>query len=671
MPSAVISGIPYFCPGQSTLLTAPVADSYLWSDGASTPSINVISATVVSVTIFDSNGCSSTSANYSVTQAAFPPIPVITAVGLGSFCAGGSVNLFSSNAQSYLWSTGSNSQMITVNLEGLYSVNTYNAQGCTSSNAISVQFQPSGCTSIGACNYVPTAGCDDGSCVFPGCTNPTAANYDINAGCDDGSCLPSFGSLLMIAEDTVHYGDTLEVIFIINGNNVFSTNISLDFDPTKLQYVSGTVGTYFTGPTLSLPPVNNGNSIDFGVTLFGATNGITGNAEFYRLRFKAIALSPSGPVLTNLHLATIDAYNGLGEHGSFYSVTDALVTIDYMADVWPGDLNHDHICTVLDILPIGYFYNNTGPQRPDATILWNAQVAPLWGSNQSSQSSSYYKVFADSNGDGIINLTDQVAIGFNLNQVVPGFQISENEVIIGEEPRSASPILSATSTPSFIDITSPPNSVSLSIDVATDFSNYQDLYGIAFDIIPLGDWTDPSAALVNFNATTMGIVYENLLVISQNFSDRISVALTRTSPLQEGGDFHLCNITLPFNYVEGLECYNFQLVLVSANSPDGSLVTFNNQSSDACINTPVEELSYDSVVLFPNPVDAELNIKAKNNNLSKYEIVDLYGRVLSYGKLTGNFERISTSDLAAGKYFFKWYDRADQQTHYIGFEKIK
>ena len=48
-----------------------------------------------------------------------------------------------------------------------------------------------GCTSRDACNYDPTANCDDGSCEFgsfPGCTDSAFNNYDPNADCDDGSC---------------------------------------------------------------------------------------------------------------------------------------------------------------------------------------------------------------------------------------------------------------------------------------------------------------------------------------------------------------------------------------------------------------------------------------------------------------------------------------------------
>ncbi|MDG1260767.1 MAG: PKD domain-containing protein, partial [Flavobacteriales bacterium] len=60
---------------------------------------------------------------------------------------------------------------------------------------------PQGCTDSTACNYDPSAECDDGSCLefdecgdcggngTLGCTDPTACNYEVQADCDDGSCL--------------------------------------------------------------------------------------------------------------------------------------------------------------------------------------------------------------------------------------------------------------------------------------------------------------------------------------------------------------------------------------------------------------------------------------------------------------------------------------------------
>ncbi|MBL7943176.1 MAG: hypothetical protein JNM00_10445 [Flavobacteriales bacterium] len=46
-----------------------------------------------------------------------------------------------------------------------------------------------GCTDVNACNFMPNASVDDGSCGYPGCTNENSCNYDPSACQDDGSCL--------------------------------------------------------------------------------------------------------------------------------------------------------------------------------------------------------------------------------------------------------------------------------------------------------------------------------------------------------------------------------------------------------------------------------------------------------------------------------------------------
>ncbi|MBK8364502.1 MAG: hypothetical protein IPL24_12810 [Bacteroidetes bacterium] len=64
-----------------------------------------------------------------------PAIPTISAGTSTTFCQGGSVTLTSTPATSYLWSTGSTLQSISVNSSGTYSVIITNANGCTSSSA--------------------------------------------------------------------------------------------------------------------------------------------------------------------------------------------------------------------------------------------------------------------------------------------------------------------------------------------------------------------------------------------------------------------------------------------------------------------------------------------------------------------------------------------------------
>jgi hypothetical protein len=69
LPNATISAgsATTFCQGDSVMLTASPANSYQWSNGASTQDINVAASGNYSVTVKDANGCTATSAATSVT----------------------------------------------------------------------------------------------------------------------------------------------------------------------------------------------------------------------------------------------------------------------------------------------------------------------------------------------------------------------------------------------------------------------------------------------------------------------------------------------------------------------------------------------------------------------------------------------------------------------------
>ena len=78
--------------------------------------------------------------------------------------------------------------------------------------------------------------------------------------------------------------------------------------------------------------------------------------------------------------------------------------------VWPGDANDDSIVNNYDILAIGIAYGATGPSRPDASIIWQAQCDYAW---TNSFLGGVNFVQADCNGDGIINDLDTLAVAAN------------------------------------------------------------------------------------------------------------------------------------------------------------------------------------------------------------------------------------------------------------------
>lgn len=144
VPVITAGGSTSFCTGDSVMLTSSTASGNVWSTTETTQSIYASSTGNYTVTYTDGNGCSATSSPVSVNVSS-SPIPTIASSGSTTFCAGGSVTLTSSSADTYLWSTGATTQSITVSTAGLYNVTVTNSNACNGagqSNDITVIVNP-------------------------------------------------------------------------------------------------------------------------------------------------------------------------------------------------------------------------------------------------------------------------------------------------------------------------------------------------------------------------------------------------------------------------------------------------------------------------------------------------------------------------------------------------
>lgn len=127
------------CPGDQIIVDANVANgSYTWSGGESTQTITVSETGTYAVTVVDADGCAS-SDDILVQQPAGVNLSNDT-----TFCAGSSIFVDAGvpNA-SYNWSNGlPNSQIVSVNATGVYSVTVTDINGCVSTDAIDVTAIP-------------------------------------------------------------------------------------------------------------------------------------------------------------------------------------------------------------------------------------------------------------------------------------------------------------------------------------------------------------------------------------------------------------------------------------------------------------------------------------------------------------------------------------------------
>ncbi len=175
----VISGTTAICSGHSTTLTATGADSYTWSNGATTPSITVTQAGTYTVTGTTTDGCEG-SAGVTVSVGSLPTIAIS---GSPSFCQGGNTVLTATGGISYEWANGTNDNTITVTTPGTYVVTGSNADGCSNTASIEVAMRPSYINMP-----VSAAICQGSTYNAMGTNYSTAGTYHVEgttvAGCD-------------------------------------------------------------------------------------------------------------------------------------------------------------------------------------------------------------------------------------------------------------------------------------------------------------------------------------------------------------------------------------------------------------------------------------------------------------------------------------------------------
>jgi gliding motility-associated-like protein len=117
------------CAGDSVMLTAGAATTYLWSNGQTSQSIYVTAAGNYTVMVSNAAGCSAISlpvnvAYYSQANSSITPSGNIL------ITQGSSVTLQAGTGTSYQWSTGATTQNITVSAPGNYVVTVTDNNGC-------------------------------------------------------------------------------------------------------------------------------------------------------------------------------------------------------------------------------------------------------------------------------------------------------------------------------------------------------------------------------------------------------------------------------------------------------------------------------------------------------------------------------------------------------------
>ncbi len=132
-PSITADASLQLCQGSTVSLISNLNNTIVWSTGSTSQKIDVATAGNYTLTNKNQYNCTASS-SVSITQSSnpAPTKPIVTASGPLTFCLGGQVTLTSSANNGYRWSTGAQSQNITVNSAGTYEIRVVDGQGCRS-----------------------------------------------------------------------------------------------------------------------------------------------------------------------------------------------------------------------------------------------------------------------------------------------------------------------------------------------------------------------------------------------------------------------------------------------------------------------------------------------------------------------------------------------------------
>lgn len=243
LPSVSISApsTTTLCAGGSVILTANSNEgNYLWSNGATTNTVSVSSA---SISVTSTNVCGSAQATQTLNVIPSPTVSVSSSSNI--LCPGSSATLTAnSNANNYLWSTGDVTSVILVNTTGVKTVTVTNACGTASAsvNISSISFPPLVLTSSSntICpNETATLTVTGGVPLTTG----SPILYSWSNSTSTGSVVSTNGGLITVSNTNVCGVNTQTInVTVVNLNASISASPSSGVAPLIVNITNNSVG---------------------------------------------------------------------------------------------------------------------------------------------------------------------------------------------------------------------------------------------------------------------------------------------------------------------------------------------------------------------------------------------------------------------------------------------
>ncbi|OFY87116.1 MAG: hypothetical protein A3F72_16550 [Bacteroidetes bacterium RIFCSPLOWO2_12_FULL_35_15] len=247
------------CEGNSATLSATGGSSYLWSTGASSPTIIVSPSVSTLYTVIASgvNGCFATdTVHVNVSSLSFANLgPDTTQCGSAITINAGS------SSNTYLWNTGAITPSITITNSGSYFVEATNPAGCSSSDTINITINP-----VVSINLGPDVTQCGGS-VFLNAGNP-GSTYIWNTGASSQTITTNLSGTYYVSATNVS-GCTSADTLLVNINPLPVVNLGPDVFACNpdVTLSTGSNGNYTWNTGASTPTLLVSNSGTYSVAV--------------------------------------------------------------------------------------------------------------------------------------------------------------------------------------------------------------------------------------------------------------------------------------------------------------------------------------------------------------------------------------------------------------------
>lgn len=320
--------------------------------------------------------------------------------------------------------------------------------------------------------------------------------------------------------------------------------------------------------------------------------------------------------------------------------------------VWPGDANRNGNTDNADLINVGLAYGNTGTIRPNASIVYAAQPSLNWGTSTISVNDKH----ADTNGDGIVDANDTLAISQN-------FGLTHPRLDGNNQNNSLPPLQLMILEDTVLNM----DTVHCLIIVGDTMNVAGNIYGLAYTIGYDNTVVDTNTAHISYFNSTLAPAGNNVSVTKDFWvNGNIKSGVSRIDQTNFNGNavVGMCEVDITTDNIDGkLSTFAYQslhmtignITAVDANGNDVQLQPMGDSVYIKFTYTDEDALNGKdlNMLLFPNPTTGELNIAFKGSVAKEINIENVIGQTVYTDEKPTQINTVDVSSLPNGIYLVR------------------